>query len=266
MTPKGEYLLQSHVVTAAPSGTVLYLLRTIARRRDPPLPFLGVGNVRYTSFAGGREKISRTRGLYDVNGAEFASLPSTLKEVSEAARIAGSKSVLLLGEKASEASFKAQPLSDFKVLHLALHGIASTIFPDRAALVFGPSAKSNEDGLLQAREISRLRLSADLVTLSACNTGIGRLEGQEGVANLVRAFLFAGAHSVVASQWAADDVFTAALMKQFYSHVAAGLDKGAALNQAKLDLLQKHRGQIAPFHWAGFTLVGEGATPVAFSR
>ena len=76
------------------------------------------------------------------------------------------------------------------------------------------------------------------MTLSACDTGVGRLEGEEGVANLERAFLAAGSRAVVASLWSADDVFTEAFMEHFYGHLAHGMSKGAALRQAKLDLLK----------------------------
>jgi CHAT domain len=85
--------------------------------------------------------------------------------------------------------------------HIAAHGIASAKFPGRAALVLGNDPKSGEHGLLQVREIRDLNLAADLVTLPAYDTGVGALEGEEGIANRVRAFLFAGAKSVVASLW-----------------------------------------------------------------
>ena len=116
-----------------------------------------------------------------------------------------------------------------------------------------------EDGLLQVREIRDLRLRAELVTLSACDTGTGRLLGQEGIASLERAFLLAGAKSVIASVWPADDTYTIALMKRFYQHLVSGSDKGAALRQAKLDLLQEFVDQAIPIYWAGFILVGEGS-------
>jgi CHAT domain-containing protein len=118
-----------------------------------------------------------------------------------------------------------QPLADFEIIHIAAHGIASAKFPDRAALVLGNDPKSGEDGLLQVREIRDLNLAADLVTLSACDTGVGALEGEEGIANLVRAFLFAGAKSVVASLWAASDVYTRNLIQHFYRYIADGEDK-----------------------------------------
>ena len=77
-------------------------------------------------------------------------------------------------------------------------------------------------GLLQVREIIRLRLNAELTTLSACDSGVGKLQGQEGISNLVEAFLVAGSKSVVASLWSADDTFASALMEQFYRHLAQG--------------------------------------------
>ncbi|MFQ5778285.1 MAG: CHAT domain-containing protein [Terriglobia bacterium] len=125
---------------------------------------------------------------------------------------------------------------------------------------------SEEHGLLQAREISALRLNTDLVVLSACDTGVGRLQGAEGIANLVRSFLFGGARSVLASLWSADDIATAALVKQFYTHLEQDQDKASALRQAKIDLLKKYGDEALPYYWAGFTLQGEGASTVTVSQ
>ena len=170
---------------------------------------------------------------------------------------------LLLGTNATETAFKAEPLADFEIIHIAAHGIASAKFPDRAALVLGNDPKSGEDGLLQVREIRDLNLAADLVTLSACDTGVGALEGEEGIANLVRAFLFAGAKSVVASLWTADDRSTRTLMERFYRHIAEGEDKGFALRHAQMDLLAEFGDQALPFYWAGFVMVGDGSGSIA---
>lgn len=137
--------------------------------------------------------------------------------------------------------------------------MANAKFPDRAALVLSNSPGSAEDGLLQVREIRDLALNADLVTLSACDTGNGRLLGEEGIASLERAFLLAGAKAVIASLWTADDTYTIALMKRLYQHLVDGSDKGAALRQAKLDLLKEFGDQALPIYWAGFTLVGDGS-------
>ena len=169
---------------------------------------------------------------------------------------------LLLNTDATETAFKALPLENFRIVHLAVHSVANTEFPDRAALVLGTSPASPDDGILQIREIRDLPLQADLVVLSACETGSGRLLGEEGIASLERAFLLAGAKAVVASLWTADDLYTIALMRRFYQHLAAGSDKGTALRWAKLDLIQQFGDQALPVYWAGFTLVGESSVSI----
>lgn len=150
-------------------------------------------------------------------------------------------------------------------VHLAVHGIASAKYPERAALVLGLDSKSEEDGLLQTREIADLVLTADLVTLSACDTGVGRLQGEGGNASLQRAFLLSGAKATLSTLWTADDTFTAGLIKEFYRNLAAGMDKGSALRKAKLDLMKRFGDQAMPFYWAGFVLDGESSLPL-FSR
>jgi CHAT domain-containing protein len=200
--------------------------------------------------------------MSDAFGTTLYDLPKTREEVLAASNIVGKDSVLLLGSNATETAFKAEPLPDFKIVHIAAHGFADTRFPERSGLVLGVDPASHDDGLLQVREIIRLRFNADLVTLSACNTGVGRLEGEEGVTNLVEAFLVSGAKSVVASLWSADDTYTLDLMERFYTHIAEGQDKAAALRQAKLDLLAKFGKQVPPYYWGAFVLVGDGGSPI----
>ena len=93
-----------------------------------------------------------------------------------------------------------------------------------------------------------------------CETGTGKLLGEEGVASLEHAFLLAGAKSVVASLWTADDLYTTTLMKRMYRHLFEGSNKGPALRQAKLDLLRDFGPQTRPVYWAGFTLIGDAST------
>jgi CHAT domain-containing protein/tetratricopeptide (TPR) repeat protein len=266
---EGRFVLQSHVVTYAPSATVLHLLREPRPSSFANRSFLGVGGVAYSSSmasgSGGKGPAPSSTNVADFFGLDsviFPDLPGSTQEVVSAATIIGGANQLLLEGKATEAEFKAQPLSEFQVIHLAVHGLANSEFPDRAALVLGSSAATGDDGLLQVREIRDLPLRAELVTLSACDTGAGKLLGQEGIASLERAFLLAGAKSVIASLWPADDTFTIALMKRMYQHLAEGTDKGTALRQAKLDLLKEFGDQALPVYWAGFTLVGDGSTPI----
>jgi CHAT domain-containing protein len=154
----------------------------------------------------------------------------------------------------------------FRVLHLAVHGFADTQYPERSALVLGTDPESGDDGLLQVREIIRLRLNAELTTLSACDTGVGKLQGQEGISNLVEAFLVAGSKSVVASLWSADDTSASALMEHFYQRLAQGENASSALRNAKLDLLAKYGDQLSPFYWAAFITVGETSAPIGIKQ
>ena len=114
--------------------------------------------------------------MFDLRSADLQPLQFGREEIVEAANALGPGSVMLVGDKASEAALKAQPLGDFKVIHIAAHGVSSEAEPDRAALVMAASG-SSEDGLWQAREIRQSRLNADVVVLSACEMGTGRLAG-----------------------------------------------------------------------------------------
>ena len=266
-----RYVLETHVVTYAPSATVLYLLRRFRPSHNPTMNFLGVGGVIYSGSLSALTANTNSKmptkndvptDLFDSDAVKLLDLPGSRQEVMSVAGILKGKNQLLLGGNATEAAFKSMPLADFRIIHLAVHGVASTRFPNRAALVLGSAPASGEDGLLQVREIQDLPLSAELVTLSACDTGQGRLLGEEGIASLERAFLLAGAKAVIASRWKVDDTYTIALMKRLYQHLVDGEDKGAALRKAKVDLLNEFGDQALPVYWAGFTLVGDGSRAI----
>src|SRR5437588_11716771 len=204
--------------------------------------------------------------MADLSGIGLHDLPETREEVEEIGKIVGPDSVLLLGKDATETAFKKEPLDQFRVLHLAVHGFADTQYPERSALVLGTDPKSGDDGLLQVREIIRLHLNAEMTTLSACDTGVGKLQGQEGISNLVEAFLVAGSKSVVASLWSADDTSASALMERFYQRLAQGENASSALRDAKLDLLVKYGDQVGPFYWAACVAVGETCTQLGSEK
>ena len=271
---QGEYLLKSRVISYVPSGTILNRLRRTEKQQLAPRPLLAVGDVAYENQGGAGGKIPTPasvrgrieRGIADLSGIGLHDLPQTRAEVEEIGKLVGSDAVILLGKDATETGFKKQPLDQFRILHLAVHGFADTQYPERSALVLGADPQSDDDGLLQVREIIRLRLNAELTTLSACDSGVGKLQGQEGISNLVEAFLVAGSRSVVASLWSADDTFASALMEQFYRHLAQGEDTSSALRNAKLDLLAKYGDQVSPFYWAAFIAVGETSTPIGIRQ
>ena len=259
-----NYVLESRTVTYSPSATVFALLRQAPRTDRVETSFLGVASSAYsgTTLAAVVRSADNAGGLFDTTPVTFSDLPGTKQEIASVAAIVPGSKKLLIDASATESNFKALRLGDYRIIHLAVHGVGSPQFPDRAALVVGSSEGTGQDGLLQAREIRELPLRADLVILSACDTGSGKLLGEEGIASLERAFLLAGARSVVASLWTADDTYTIALMKRFYQHLVAGSDEGAALRQAKLDLLKEFGDQALPIYWAGFTLVGDGSTTI----
>jgi CHAT domain-containing protein len=270
---QSEYLLRSRVISYVPSGTILDTLRR-TEKQLAPRHLLAVGDVAYENQGGAGRRIPPPlslhgrieRSIADLSGIGLHDLPQTRAEVKEIGKIVGSDVVILLGKDATETAFKKQPLDQFRMLHLAVHGFADALYPERSALVLGTDPQSADDGLLQVREIIRLRLNSELTTLSACDSGVGKLQGQEGISNLVEAFLVAGSKSVVASLWSADDMFASALMEQFYRHLAQGEDTSSALRNAKLDLLAKYGDQASPFYWAAFIAVGETSTPIGIRR
>jgi CHAT domain-containing protein len=266
----GQYLLKSAVISYTPSATVLNALRRTANPQRPPKPFLGLGDVAYENQGGAGRKIAApdtlrgrvVRDFADFAGVRLYDLPQTRTELENIGKIVGKNAEILLGATATESAFKKEPLNEFRILHLAVHGFADPQYPERSALVLGADPNSGEDGLLQVREIKRLRLNAELTTLSACDSGVGKLQGEEGVSDLAEAFLAAGSKTVVASLWSADDTFASALMERFYQRLAQGETTSSALRGAKLDMLTRYGEQVSPFYWAAFVAIGDASSPV----
>ena len=258
----GSYLSQTVTISSAPSASVYVRLKTSKIAEHATKPFLGIA---YSPEAAEPQlTAASTRGLFDLRGADLRPLPFAREEVTKAAAILGKGAVVLDGAHATESSLKAEPLADFKVIHLAAHAVANEVEPDRAALVLA-AGNRDEDGLWQAREIRRTRLNADVIVLSACETGVGRLQGEEGVMNLARTFLSSGAKSVVASLWSVEDRSTATIMESFYEHLAAGLSVSEALRQAQLDFMKDYGPMAKPSLWAGFEVIGDGTRRINFA-
>jgi len=272
VSPQGDYVLRSHRTMYVPSATVLSLLRSEMLKKQAWIPLLAFGDtILNTQWAASARKSKSTkpdhkaqRGLFDLDGASFNPLPSAAAEVRAVAKLAGPGSRMFVGAQATETTFKSQPLGQFRVLHLATHAFTDIRFPDRSAVVLSPDAQGVDDGLLQVREIRNLHLNADLVTLSACDSGFGKMQGLDGMASIVNAFLFAGSRSIVASLWSVDDTFTGTLMTRFYTHLTNGTDTETALQKAKLDMIDRFGEKAAPVYWAGFFLSGDGNRRIAF--
>jgi CHAT domain-containing protein len=161
--------------------------------------------------------------------------------------------------KANRAAALHPDLRQYRYLHFATHGLLDSDRPGLSALVLSLVDEQGkpQDGFLRAHELYNLQLPAELVVLSACQTGLGKDVKGEGLVGLTRAFLSAGAARVVVSLWNVNDRATAELMTKFYRQMLqAGARPAAALRAAQLELGQQKQWQ-APYYWAAFTLQGE---------
>ncbi|KAM3091237.1 CHAT domain-containing protein, partial [Phormidesmis sp. 146-12] len=156
----------------------------------------------------------------------------------------------IIGAQGTKAAIVAK-MPQASIIHLATHGLLDDIRGLGSAIALAPSG--NDNGLLTAEEILNMRLQADLVVLSACNTAQGRTTG-DGMIGLSRSLIAARVPSVIVSLWAIPDAPTADLMKAFYQNLQKNPDRAQALRQAMLTTMKTHP---QPRDWAAFTLIGE---------
>lgn len=182
-------------------------------------------------------------------------LPAAQKEVESLSQ--HFKGYFAFDNLASEQEFKSKA-SKYSIIHLAMHGLLDERNPILSSLAFTENGDSSENNFLHAYEISKMQLNADLVVLSACETGFGKFEQGNGTASLARAFMYAGVPALVVSLWAVNDGSTNILMQSFYSNLATGMDKAEALRQAKLEYIRNAKGKAAhPAFWSAFVQLGD---------
>jgi len=183
-------------------------------------------------------------------------LPSSAAEVKVLEALAGRRRIQTLTGRDATRERLLAALPGASVAHIATHGDVNEAEPERSGLWLA-AADSGAAQRLEAGDVLGLRLDASLVTLSACETGLGRVERGEGVVGLARAFLAGGARSVIVSLWPVNDRSTADLMKRFYGEALAGRrSRAAALAEAKRTLLARDATR-SPYYWAPFILIGE---------
>jgi CHAT domain-containing protein/Tfp pilus assembly protein PilF len=273
-----QYLIEWKPLHTVVSATVYAEIRKARPRRGAAAgPMLiAFGNPTYPTIgeagdAALDKQDAEVRAML-TRGFRLTPLPATTTEVTAIARLYRGNAEAYLGDEATEERAKSVAASA-RYLHFASHGVLDERFPLNSglALTIPREVKEGQDnGILQAWEVfERLRIDADLVVLSACETGLGKEMGGEGLVGLTRAFQYAGARSVLASLWSVADETTAVLMERFYGYLKAGKSKDAALRDAQLDLI---RGAVAlrdrtsrkapvdrshPFYWAAFRLTGD---------
>lgn len=182
-------------------------------------------------------------------------LPFAQKEVELIAKLLTGE--VEIGAEANESNFKLLA-PNYNILHIASHAVVNNENPIYSKLIFSNiDSLQKEDGNLYSFEIYGMDLSSNLVTLSACNTGNGKYYDGEGIFSLGRAFLMAGANSVLSSLWEVPDQSTSMIMESFYRNLKEGSNKPEALRIAKLDYLKKADHLTAnPYYWAGFVYTG----------
>jgi CHAT domain-containing protein len=161
--------------------------------------------------------------------------------------------------EASRATAMSERLGQYRVVHFATHGLLNSQHPELSGMVFSlvDERGQPQDGFLRAHEVYNLKLGADLVVLSGCQTALGKEVKGEGLLGLTRGFMYAGAPRVVASLWRVPDQPTAELMRQFYKGMLVeGLRPAAALRAAQVAMWKGQRW-AAPYYWAAFVLQGE---------
>lgn len=222
------------------------------------MELLAFGNPQFSSttqqpdsLRGSRTKAFASRGL------SLEPLPGTQKEVDEISNLFPiGKVTTFVGAAATKQRVVQTDSSRFRFVHFATHGLLPTdsnlVEP---ALAFSQRDASDEDIFLQMSEVLGLQLNAEIVVLSACNTGSGTVDHAEGVQNLGRAFMMAGSRSTVISLWQVADDSTALLMHEFYKNILAGKNKRDALAEARSEVFSG--GYKHPFYWAPFVLMGE---------
>lgn len=239
-----KYLIEKHTILTASAIQILDLTQqqSIKLQQIKSQGVLVVGNPTMPKVKLG-DKLE-----------QLPQLPGSEKEANDIAKLLQTKAIT--GDKATKAAVLEQ-LSQARIIHFATHGLLDEVkvlgVPGAIALAPSGSGEIN-DGLLTAQEILSLKLNAELVVLSACNTGLGDITG-DGVIGLSRSLIAAGVPSTIVSLWSVPDAPTSELMTEFYRNWRARkLDKAQALRQAMLTTIKQNP---QPENWAAFTLIGE---------
>jgi CHAT domain-containing protein/Tfp pilus assembly protein PilF len=256
---KKDWLIKNYKIAYAPSVSSLkeIIKRKESSGRKPQKDILALGDPYFGSPETESNRISTLRALYSNDSINLFRLKYSGLEVDIISTLfSKSKQKIFLRENASEEQLKNNNLAEYKIVHFATHSIIDDKTPAQSSIVLSLYQDPNEDGLLQTREIYNLKLNSDLVTLSACDTGLGELIHGEGIEGLNRAFFSAGTSAVLMSLWAVNDQASCQLMERFYRHLKSSESIMDALRNVKLEMIDS--GVLShPYYWAGFIVSGK---------
>jgi CHAT domain-containing protein len=249
------FMLREHQISYCYSATLLKEMQQKQHRQKPSGEALALAPFYHGNVP---ELVSRIDKMSLLTLRDtLGSLKASGEEVAIVAKLMNGEAKY--GGQSSLEQFK-EAASSYRILHLSTHGVASDQTGDYVYLAFAVPGDSTAYDKLYARDLYNYQLNADMVVLSACETGSGKLRRGEGIISLARAFAYAGAKSIFPTLWQVSDAKTAELMKLFYKNLKMGMSKDAALRKAKLDFIaDKKLGNPHPFYWAGMIGIGDMA-------
>ena len=277
---KYPYLINRYNISYSYSANLLY--RTFSKTASQPVEFtrmndwLALAPVFDDKPAAGSvittrvlqeelhkfqtDTIMVSRGMF--NGEYITPLPGTETETEEILKLYDNRNLkgsILLHNNANEEFVKTGGLENSKILHFATHGFVNSERPDLSGILLAPDTTGGQDGILYSGEIYNLKLNSDLVLLSACETGLGKIQKGEGIIGLTRALLYAGVRNIIVSLWMVGDQSTSDLMVDFYRNslnTEQNLSYSESLRKAKMLMIQQGK-YSHPLYWSPFILIGK---------
>ncbi|MEP7268487.1 MAG: CHAT domain-containing tetratricopeptide repeat protein [Saprospiraceae bacterium] len=246
------FLLQDHTISYAYSATMYDQMKNKVDRKAPTKDLLAFAPF----YLNDNDRLLASVSRNWINAKDLKPLPYTGEEVTHAKNSIGGQSKMYLGADATADRFR-DLAGDYKILHLGTHAKANQKQGEFSCIAFAPSNDTASNNLLFNSDLYNLTVNADLVTLSACETGTGELLEGEGMISIASAFAFAGAKCIVTSLWTVNDQSTMQLMDQFYTALNQRKSKNIALAEAKRNYLKMNPGLSShPYYWAGFVEIG----------
>lgn len=244
-----EFLLEMFNISYTPSASIYKLLSDKTQSAVIQNLLIGDPFIDNAEFA-----LSVRSGMVELNTSQARNILLFPLKYSRTELESISKTIsdnkIFTAKDATESNFKKYA-SGSNVIHISTH---SFLFKDQPLILFSPKENDKDDGFLELGEIVQLNLNSDLVVLSSCRSGLGRVDAAEGIIGMQKAFIDAGSKSVLVSLWDVNDKYTSYFMQNFYEHLAKGNSKSESLRLAKLDFNRNFSAN--PYYWSAFVLSG----------